>query len=128
MSRENLEKLILPVFFRHQIYIKMFHFQTNKYGAHKASDSYLEKFSANMDRFTEVMQGICGQVQNESMTLQQFNFNEYRSINQMISKMNEFINWLKTLDNFVNGESSLLTIRDEMLADAQQFVYLLKFE
>src|SRR5271170_3763321 len=90
-----LEQQILPWFFRHQIYIKMFHFQTKKYGAHKASDSYLEKFSANMDRFVETMQGVTGQVTNDSMILHEFRFNEYRDVNSMKNKMNQFIDELK---------------------------------
>ena len=29
----------------HQIVLKLFHFQTTTYGAHKASDAYLEKYA-----------------------------------------------------------------------------------
>jgi len=106
----------------------MFHFQTTKYSAHKASDKYLEQFSNNMDRFVEVMQGIYGKVRNDTMILQPFNFSDYKTLPQMTNKMNEFINILKQFDNYIGNNTSLANIRDEMLADAQQFVYLLKFE
>lgn len=126
MSKQYLENTILPYFFRHQIYIKMFHFQTNKYAGHKASDFYLKKFRENMDRFVETMQGVVGQVNNDNMDMAPFNFGEYRTAPKMIMKMGEFV---RSLNNFdLNGEVGLMTIRDEMVADAQQFMYLLKFE
>jgi hypothetical protein len=125
-DKQYLETQILPFFFRHQIYVKMFHFQTSKYGAHKASDGYLEKFAANMDRFVEVMQGIVGQVNNDSMVLQPFTFNEYRSSKQMVDKLNLFVKSLESLK--LDKQTGLINIRDEMIADAQQFIYLLNFE
>ena len=52
----------LEEFTKHQLEMKMYHFQTKSYGAHKASDAYLVKYMVNMDQFMEVGQGNYGQV------------------------------------------------------------------
>ena len=52
----------INIFFEHQLTIKMFHFQTKKYGAHKAADKYLVKYQANLDRYMEVYQGEKGRL------------------------------------------------------------------
>jgi hypothetical protein len=123
-----LEQQLLPFFFRHQIYIKMVHFQTKQYSVHKASDKYYNRFAKNMDRFVEVMQGEVGQVDNNNMVLQEFNFDEYKYPNNIIDKMNLFVETLKKFDGVLGDSNGLLNIRDDMIADAQQFVYLLRFK
>jgi hypothetical protein len=58
---EVLNKLAMNLL-NHQIVLKLFHFQTDTYGAHIASDAYIETYAKNMDKFLEVAQGIYGKV------------------------------------------------------------------
>ena len=122
MSVELLNQLV-QYFFLHQITIKMYHFQTERYGAHKSSDTYLATFNLKMDKFMEVAQGIV-----DTITIKQINMNvSCVDDNTIIAHLDQFINTLKQLDGRIK-EISLLTIRDELVADAQQFKYLLTFK
>lgn len=112
---------VISVFFQHQLTVKMFHFQTKKYGAHKASDEYLKTYSKNFDRFMEVWQGEAGKILDDHIKLE-FNVVTDATIDSHLKSMINYMN------KFVGLSNELATIRDEMLADLQQFRYLLTFE
>lgn len=117
------EKLV-RVFFKHSMQLKMFHFQTKNYGAHKASDSYLEEFANNFDKFMEIAQGTFGKLESQNMT---FSFDTLND-NTITEELDNFINLLKQLDAYLIRNSDLLNIRDEMVGNAQQLKYLLSFK
>lgn len=123
MSSKVVEEL-LGDFFDHQILVKMYHFQTKLFGAHKASDEYLAKFSLNMDRFMESAQGIFGKVEMESFDTDI----EMWSDSNIEKNLSKFAKKLRDLDKMLGRHAGLLAIRDEMLADVEQFKYLLTFE
>jgi hypothetical protein len=120
------EDRILTQFFGHQTQIKMFHFQTKKWGAHKASDAYLCKFGANFDRFMEVYQGAYKKVQTPEIKVNLQMLND----ENIVQNLAEFVKWLKAMDsaqdNALSEQPGLLAIRDEMVADVQQLIYLLR--
>lgn len=124
-QQKNLDiiEMLLVVMFKHQIKIKMFHFQTGKYGFHKASDQYLESLNDKFDKFMEVSQGIFGKFKLNQMDFSIQTLND----NNINKELDEFISVLKSLDNLIDKKPELLNIRDEMVADAQQFKYLLTF-
>lgn len=108
---------LIEVLFEHQLTMKMFHFQTAKYSAHKESDVYLVKYEKNLDRFMEVMQGN-GRLQNKTIELQ-FPVVNDSTIDQHLTNMLNYLNSIKS--------NELNVIRDEMVADIQQLRYLLTF-
>lgn len=114
---------VVDGFFQHQLTMKMYHFQTTKYGAHKAADKYLVKYTANFDRFMEAWQGANGRLANTEVTVK---FNTVKDVNISI----HLDNMVEFLTNLGDGSLSvdLSTIRDEMVADIQQLKYLLTFE
>ena len=115
---------ILLSFFNHQITIKMYHFQTKTYGAHKTSDTYLSGFLEKMDRFIEIGQGIYGTV-----TLNKVNISIKTVDDKTIfDELEFFIKMLRKCDNIIGKYPELLNIRDEMLGDAEQLKYLLHFK
>lgn len=123
MELDILEQILL-LFFRHQIKIKMFHFQTQTYGAHKASDAYLETFTNKLDKFMEVGQGICGKFQTQKVNIQINTLND-TSIND---ELDQFVKTLREFDGIMKKCTELLNLRDELIADAEQFKYLLTFK
>ena len=110
---------LIEVFFQHQLTMKMYHFQTKKYGAHKAADAYLVKYTANLDRFMEALQGEDGRLKNSSIHV---NFNVVND-DTIDSHLASMINYLD-----MKLSHDLAAIRDEMIADLQQLRYLLTFE
>jgi uncharacterized FlaG/YvyC family protein len=119
----NHEKL-LEQMFSHQMSVKLFHFQTKSYAAHKASDKYLDTFAENLDKLFEVAQGSLGQ----------FDFKNNRNIELKTLKTTEDI--LEELDSFLKvlncayhdyKKRDLINILDDMVAEVNKFKYLLNF-
>ena len=124
MKQTELDS-ILNTFFHHQIVLKMYHFQTKLYGAHKASDSYLADFSAQLDKFMEVAQGTWSTVTAKSVNLKV----KTATDGTIQTYLDQFIDFLDTLEKTLgSGHSDLLNIRDEMKASAHQLKYLLRFK
>ena len=109
----------------HQIVMKLYHFQTKIYGAHKASDAYISKYADTLDRFLEVAQGIYGKVTLKKYSLagsSHTDDNIIKHINGMISY------WRTKINDVLDNYTDLINIRDELVADAEQLKYLLSFK
>lgn len=120
----QLNKLTMNLL-NHQIIMKLFHFQTTMYGAHKASDSYLSKFADTMDRFLEIAQGIYGKVTLKKYTLTGSAHTDENIVNHlegMITLLREKIN------DILANYTDLINIRDELVGDIEQLKYLLTFK
>ena len=120
----SMNKLCMNLL-NHQIVLKLFHFQTETYGAHKASDAYLEKYANNMDRFLEVAQGIYGKV-----TLNKYAVSGSSHTNENINKhLNGMIIYFKNkIDDILGENTELINLRDELLSELEQLKYLLTFK
>lgn len=111
---------LISVLFEHQLAVKMFHFQTTKYGAHKAADAYLITYEANLDRFMEVYQGEYGTITDTRIDIS-FITKTDDTIDLHLQSM---IDYLASMQNISVG---LQNIRDEMISNIKQFMYLLTF-
>jgi hypothetical protein len=119
-----MEKTI-GTFFAHQIAMKMYHFQTKSFGAHKAADEYLAGFATNFDKLMEVLQGEFGTVEIQKLSLNVSLVTD----ETVISHLNRVIDFMRQLK--VDGEelpSEIVTIRDDMISEAQKLKYLLTFK
>lgn len=123
---KNIENItsIVNFFFKHQIIIKMFHFQTNHYGAHKAIDKYLKKFNKQFDRFMEIAQGAFTKLDTNKITINLETTNDMK----IIDVLENYITILKKLGESMKNLPELILVRDELIADAQQLKYLLSFK
>ena len=120
----NVNKLTMNLL-NHQVVLKLFHFQTETYGSHKASDEYLEKYALIMDKFLEIAQGIYGKITLKKYTLtgsSHTNDNIIKHIEGMIALLRDKI------DDVLNNNSDLINIRDELVGNAVQLKYLLTFK
>lgn len=106
--------------------MKVYHWQTNNYARHKASDTFVDNLSEKMDKFVEVMQGL----EDKRLVIKKNNKYNFENINdQNINKiLKEFRDWLVgDLLNYLDKKKSnadLITIRDEILSDVDQTLYL----
>ena len=123
-NKEIIEKLLVALF-EHQLIIKMYHFQTKSYGAHKTVDKYSDKYRENLDKLMEVAQGAFGRVGNKKINIE---FSTKTDEN-IVEHIKNFVNLLKELFNerFENYPE-LQNVKDDILADAQQLIYLLSFK
>jgi DNA-binding ferritin-like protein len=126
----NFQREITVYFFEMLLLIKLFHWKTYSYATHKATDELYSKFNENMDKFIEVLLGKTG-MRIDLTNKKQISLYDLSNTPQLVNKVNSFKNYLVNLTNNkaikVMTNSDLLNIRDEMLGDMNQFLYLLSF-
>jgi predicted transcriptional regulator len=122
---KDLKKQIVIDFFEMLLCIKLFHWKTHNYGAHKATDEIYEKLNAHMDRFIEVIIG-----KNEKRinmeNVKSIKFHDINDNDKMKIHVEKFIKKLMLLDN-KKLDPDLYNIRDDIVTDLNQFLYLLTF-
>ena len=115
---------------------KLYHWKTCNYAAHKASDELHDVLSKNIDRFVEVMLGKLNGERVHLENVKSIPLIDFPSgtlfDDNMKSELNHFKSYLVNLDNepFLKSmsNSDLFTIRDEILASINQFLYLLSLK
>jgi DNA-binding ferritin-like protein len=111
--------------------VKIYHWKTHNYATHKATDKLYSSLNDNMDRFVEVLLGKIG----NRVDLSKINcipINDFTSLDQLKREIMDFKSYLVGLNANkvmkIMSNYDLLTIRDEILADLNQFLYLLTFK
>jgi len=126
----NFQREITVYFFEMLLLVKLYHWKTHSYATHKATDELYSKFNENMDKFIEVLLGKTG-MRIDLTSKKQISLYDLSNTAQLINKVNSFKSYLVNLTNnkAINlmSNSDLLNIRDEMLGDMNQFLYLLSF-
>lgn len=115
----------IQFFFAMRSQIKLYHWQTRVYSRHKATDEVLEKLDQHIDQFVEVYIGKYGRpkLSSKTATTHVNNLSE-KSIVAFIKKCIQMLlgDCMKGLKDSV--DSDLFNIRDEMVADLNQLLYL----
>jgi hypothetical protein len=108
--------------------VKLYHWRTKSYAQHKATDELYEKLNKDIDSFVEVMLGKDGsRIKHLEKTTTTLDFSNKKEFKENIFKFREFlINMNVHLDK--NKDTDLLSIRDDLLVDINQFLYLLTFD
>ena len=111
-------------FFQMREQIKLYHWQTKMYSRHKATDSVIDSLDENIDKYVEVYMGKYGRpkMTSRNNTIKVQNLTEtniVKFIRQCIAVLNTTL--IKNLKPFA---TDLLSIRDDMLADLNQLLYL----
>jgi DNA-binding ferritin-like protein len=108
--------------------IKLYHWKTRSYSQHKATDELYGRLNENIDKFVEVLLGK-GQsrIQHMEKRMDLVNTDNMRDVK---SHVFEFRNFLTEFNMHFDGkrDSDLLSIRDDILIDVNQFLYLLSFD
>jgi hypothetical protein len=118
----SAEIVTLMLTLRNQI--KIYHWQTMKYPRHKATDDLVDKLDDNIDKFVEVYMGKYGRPKFGGRTgvIKIRNFHDQEAP----ALLKSAIAWLthKLPKHLKSGDTDLLNIRDEILADLNQSLYL----
>lgn len=130
-SMKSFEKDITVMFLEMLMMIKLFHWKTTSYATHKATDDLYTKLNANMDSFIEILLGKTGSridlMSNKSIKLMDLSSQE-----SLKSEIESFKSYLVNLnDNKAMKQmrnTDLFNIRDTILGDLNQFLYLLTFK
>jgi len=130
-SIKKFQKEITVIFFEMLLMVKLFHWKTHSYATHKATDELYSKLNDDIDKFIEILLGKTG-FRIDLMGHKTISLIDLTSPEQLKSKIESFKSYLVGLTNN-KGLSSmtntdLLNIRDEILGDMNQFLYLLTFK
>lgn len=111
--------------------VKLYHWKTKSYATHKATDELYSSLNEHIDKFIEVLLGKAGNriglISNKS-----FSLGDVDSQGKLKQRIMSFKSYLVGLNNNktigLMSNSDLLNIRDEILGDLNQFLYLLTFK
>jgi DNA-binding ferritin-like protein len=108
--------------------VKLYHWKTHSFAQHKATEELYEQLNENVDKFVEVLLGKDGSRIN--MTKKRVDLIDPESINSFKSRIYEYRAFLVDLNRYFSPkrDTDLLNIRDEILGDINQFLYLLTFD
>ena len=102
--------------------VKLYHWKTHSYPQHKATDKLYEKLNGHIDDFIEVYLGKNPRIDLTKMKSIPLNdFNSFTEFKKIIEYYKRFLISI----HLGNDDVDLLAIRDEILADLNQFSYLL---
>lgn len=107
--------------------VKLFHWKTHSYSTHKATDEVFLQMSGNIDTFVETMLGKEGNRVDLSK-MKTISLCDVKNVEQLKLEMNKFKVFLVNLEQKLNhtmSNTDLLNIRDELLGNVNQFLYLL---
>lgn len=124
----RFQKEITIKFLEMLIMIKLFHWKTFDFSTHKATDELYSNLNGNIDKFIEVLLGKTG-LRTDLIKVKNLKMIDLTSNAQLKEKILQFKKYLvdlkdnkfmKTMEN-----TDLYNIRDEILSDLNQFLYLL---
>ena len=125
-GRGGVTVRIVCVFLEVLNQVKLYHWRTRKYSEHKATDELYERLGGHIDRFVEVLLGKDGSRMPLKHTLTVYDGVD--STGALRRKLGDFVRFLGELDRMLDAagrDSDLLSIRDDILSDVNQFLYLL---
>ena len=108
--------------------VKLYHWQTMAYPRHVATDELVTKLDANIDQFVEVYVGKYGRpkLSGQTSTIRLRNHSD----KEATSLLKEAVDWLTTdlSRRLKKTDTDLLNIRDTIVADLNQTLYLFTFK
>lgn len=127
-KRRRSHANIVAVFLETLDMIKLYHWKTKSFAQHKATDELHLELSKNIDSFVEVLNGKKeNRIQLLSHHLKLYDFTNKTELK---IKMFEFRQLLVDLDRTFDprDDSDLFSIRDDMLINVNQFLYLMTMD
>ena len=120
MSAEHVQ-----FFFGMREQIKLYHWQTYSYSRHKATDEVIDKLDKNIDEFVEVYMGKYGRPKMNAKTgfIRVNNLSEKTMVKFVETCIQVLTNEI-TKDLNPKKDTDLLNLRDEMMGDLNQLLYL----
>lgn len=130
-SLAAFQKEIAVVFLEMLMMVKLFHWKTTSYATHKATDDLYTKLNANIDGFIEILLGKSGSridlIRNKEIKLIDLSNQE-----AFKREIEAFKGYLVSLNDnkamLTMSNTDLFNIRDTILGDLNQLLYLLTFK
>ena len=116
---------IVKIFLEILNMVKLYHWKTTSYAQHKATDELYSKLNENIDEFIEILMG-----KDETriqMMEKRIELIDPNNIREFKTRIYEYRIFLTDFNMYFNEkkDSDLLSIRDNLLSNINQFLYLL---
>ena len=128
-TQSNYKKShIIQTFLNMLNVIKVYHWKTRSYAQHKATDELYERLNENIDKFIEILLGKDESrfklIHETVRPIDMANKNDFKS------RVYEYRKFLTDMNIYFDPimDSDLLSLRDEILGNVNQFLYLMTFE
>ena len=108
--------------------VKLYHWNTHSFSQHKATDELHARLSSHVDKFVEVLLGKKeSRIKHTNAKIQLINSENTKSFKDRVYQYREY---LIQMDNCFDPkrDTDLLNIRDEILGDINQLLYLLTLD
>jgi len=108
--------------------IKIYHWKTRSFSQHKATDELYERMNEHIDQFVEV---LLGKDQSRiNMVEKNIELLDASTTKEFQARVFQYRGFLTDLDRYFDKkrDTDILNIRDEILGDINQFLYLLTFD
>lgn len=132
-SLAAFQKEITVVFLEMLMMVKLFHWKTTSYATHKATDELYTKLNANIDSFIEILLGKSGSridlMGNPERKFRLIDLSDQDALKREVEAFKGYLVGLN--DNkamLTMSNTDLFNIRDTILGDMNQFLYLLTFK
>lgn len=125
----NKEKShIVRIFLEILNVVKLYHWKTTSYAQHKATDELYERLNDNIDKFIEILLGKdetrIKMIEDKIKSMDSENKKDFKS------RIYEYRSFLTEMNMYFDErrDTDLLSLRDEILGDINQFLYLMTFD
>lgn len=115
-TRKNNSTSIIITFLEFLNVVKMYHWNTRKYAEHNSTDALYKVLGKNIDRFVEIMLA-----DKRLPTLKTKIYIVNTNRDAFMIKVNKFKSFLLK----INMSPDLMNIRDDILSNVDQFIYLM---
>lgn len=131
MTTQEFQREITQVFLTNLLMVKLFHWKTTSYAAHKATDDLYTKLNANFDAFIEILLGKTESRIN-LMSVKTLPLKDFTSQEEFKKEIIAFKEYLFNLNEnkvmLQMQNTDLFNIRDTIVGDLNQLLYLLTFK
>lgn len=130
-SLNAFQKEITLVFLEMLMMVKLFHWKTTSYATHEATDELYTKLNANIDGFIEILLGKSGSRIDlmSNKTLKLVDLSSQESLKREVEIFKRYlVNLNENKAMLSMSNTDLFSIRDTILGDLNQFLYLLTFK
>jgi len=125
----SIKSRIIQKFLGLLVLVKLYHWKTKSYAQHKATDEFYGKLNENIDKFVEV---LLGKTETRiRMVEKKLNMIDSASTEDFKDRVYEYREFLTSDLNRIfkgKGNSDILSVRDDILVDLNQFLYLMTFD
>ena len=127
-NNKKMKSELVQHFLEMLMVIKVYHWKTYSYAEHKATDELYERLNDNIDKFVEIMLGKSeSRLDMKGKKIEFTDPSTKKALKNIVNnykilledKMNKYID--------IKKDTDLLNIRDEILGNINQFLYLITF-